>query len=92
MNKVLNKKIRIDWNDAVIYSINNIPSKLAGTVTIGFCVEENKDFVIIKDSKTFSKNNNLKKRFLRIVHFFLNKKKPIYFFIPKGMIEKITEI
>ena len=81
-----NKKIKVYWNDAVFYQKEKgINDGLTKMITNGRLFIENENFIVIKNPKTIKENKSLLFQFLRR---FLSKK-PIYCFIPRGMIKKI---
>ena len=74
-------KIKVVWKDAIVYSSKDkLPTSLPLMETVGFLEKENKTFVIIKDPHTI----NLKKNTLHP-----RGNKPTFYYIPKGMIQKI---
>lgn len=73
------KKIRILWNDAVLYSPKKMAAHLTPLKTIGILEKEDKDFMIVRSPKTIRRTDGTPHP----------EKKPTFYFIPRGMIEKI---
>ena len=82
-----NQKVRVEWNDAVLYSAKNKSwnKKIIPTLmyTYGIFVKKDKNGIIVANPKSFYKKTN--KRSEKEV-----KTSPTFLFIPNGMIEKIT--
>lgn len=75
------KTIEIVWHDAIIFQ-GTPPARLSLEVTEGVFVKEDGGFVIVKNPRT--------KKFRRSAgRFVADRRKPTYFFIPRGMIERI---
>lgn len=77
-----NKKIRILWNDAVLYGPKKMVEKLTPLETIGILEKEDEDFLIIKSPKTIRRTDDTSHP----------EKQPTFYFIPRGMIEKIEPV
>lgn len=77
-----NKKIRILWSDAVLYGPKKMTEKLTPLETIGILEKEDEDFVVIRSPKTIRRADNTSHP----------DKQPTFYFIPRGMIEKIEPI
>lgn len=75
-------KIKIIWNDAVLLSPNIKTKKLSKMETTGVLLKEEKDFFVISKPKTCNIGNKQKHP----------KKQPAFYFIPKGMIERVENI
>lgn len=89
MGNFLGKKVKVEWRDAVFYSEGYLPKSLTKMITLGILEKHESDYILIKNPKTFRKDISLYQRIRKIFNL---KKQPTYFFIPKGMIEKITDI
>lgn len=83
------KKIRIFWEDAVIYErpLNRGAFSLLKRITEGEVFKEGNDFIVIKDPATMNYNRDLKQ-----YEPFVAERKITFFFIPKGMIKKTEMI
>jgi hypothetical protein len=78
----MNKEKTIKWVDAVAYyNLNEMPHKLKEKETIGKVIEENNDFIIIKNPKTKNYNPNNHRGISE------RQKTPTFLYIPKGMIK-----
>lgn len=81
------KKIKVFWEDAVIYG----PSHgnkfyLSEKITVGEVVMEDSDFIVLKDPETKAYRRD--KKDWAMVY---TDKKTTFFCIPKGMIKKIDK-
>ena len=74
--------IKIIWNDAVLLSPRVKTRKLSKMETTGFLLKEEKDFFIISKPKTRKIDTNQK----------YPEAQPTFYFIPKGMVEKVERI
>lgn len=86
------QKIKIYWHDAVIYSHGDIPTDLPLKITCGNLVKESKEFIIVEnpDTKIINAKQILSKKVIRM--FIAKNKKQTFFFIPRGMIQKIERV
>lgn len=78
-NSLVKRNVRIWWNDAALYSPKNKIMELTRLETVGIVEKEDAHFIIIKNPKTIRCSNGT-------AH---PKETPTYYFIPRGMIEKI---
>lgn len=80
MNK--GQKVKIKWTDASTFSPKRKDIALSPMETVGIVERDEKDYLIIKDPKT--------------INLLTNKKHPgqdpTFYFIPKGMIERVKII
>jgi hypothetical protein len=85
------QKVKVVWQDAVIFGSDNIPTKLAIRETRGYLLKEDKNYILIAKPKTDKPNQS---KLIKVLNFLktCRQKKPTYFFIPRGMILKIKKI
>lgn len=76
------RKVRILWSDAVLYGPKKIVEQLTPLETIGILEKEEENFLIIKSPKTVRRTDGTSHP----------DKVPTFYFIPRGMIEKIEFI
>ncbi|MEX2410132.1 MAG: hypothetical protein WD607_01965 [Candidatus Paceibacterota bacterium] len=82
----MNKVKTIKWLDAVsYYNLKEMPNKLIEQKTTGEVVEENNDYIVIKDPKTKDYNPNSHRGITE------KEKDPTFLFIPKGMIKSVED-
>lgn len=74
----MRNKIKVIWNDAVLLSPNTKTKKLSKMETVGFLTEESDNFFIVSEPKTINIETRQKHP----------KKRPAFYFIPKGMVER----
>lgn len=74
--------IRVQWNDAVLYSPKNRVTELTPMETTGILEREEEHFIIIRNPKTVRRTDGTSHP----------DKQPTFYFIPRGMIEKIERI
>lgn len=89
MKKIRTKKIKVFWDDAIIYSYKSIKKdgrSLSKKITIGNLIKETSKYIIIKSPTVLTFNDTKK--------IYMQKENSDYsfFFIPKGMIKKIEYI
>ncbi|MCK6463007.1 MAG: hypothetical protein L6Q29_04315 [Candidatus Pacebacteria bacterium] len=75
-------KVKIIWNDAVIYTPDSKPEELSKMETVGFLEKESEEFLIISKPETHKISTGKKHP----------EKQPYFYFIPKGMVEKIEHL
>ncbi|HQT82990.1 MAG TPA: hypothetical protein PLW99_02480 [Candidatus Paceibacterota bacterium] len=76
------EEVRVRWNDAVLYGPKNKVDRLTAMETIGILEKEDGDFIIIRSPKNIRRADNT----------FHPEKNPMFYFIPRGMIEKIEPV
>jgi hypothetical protein len=74
--------LKISWNDTKVFSPRNAEVRISQMQTTGVLEVENKNFYIIRDPKTI--NTKTKKKH--------PEQQPTFYFIPKGMVVKVTKI
>lgn len=82
--KKINKFVKVFWEDALIYKESPRQLKLIRKMTAGELIKETVSYLIIKNPVT-GKYNEKEKIYLPTVN-----SKHTFFFIPKGMIIKIS--
>lgn len=86
MGKLLKKKVKVHWSDAVIYKASSIKNPVpTSKITEGVLTKKSKGFVILGNPHTINQKN--KKRNSREI-----KRKATFLFIPHGMITKIEHL
>ncbi len=89
-----NNKIRIYWDDAVIYKRNYgeqfpKPTKM---LTYGRLVRETRDYMMVANPLTEQYSSELKEFVPKPNVMGKELKEATFFYIPKGMITKITPL
>lgn len=74
------KKIKVLWNDAVIYKPHHPPKGLSRMETVGILFKEDESYLIIKSPRT----HNIETR-----KAHPENKRPTFFFIPKKLVISI---
>jgi hypothetical protein len=83
MNNLLNKKVKVHWNDAVIYKASSVKNpRPTAKVTKGVIVKESQEGIVVGDP--YTTNEETGERDSREM-----EKKATFLFIPHGMIKKI---
>lgn len=83
MNKNNLRKVRIVWQDAISYRTGDkIPHSISIFETIGLLAKEDGDYVVIEKPITINTRTGIN----------YPDKQPTFYFIPRGMIEKIEYI
>lgn len=76
------RKVKIKWNDVSVFSPRKKEIALSPMETIGLIERDEEDYLIVKNPKTTNLLTNKKHP----------ERDPYFYFIPKGMIERVDFI
>lgn len=84
--RINKEKIKIYWDDAVIYKNITIEPLLSKRITIGEFVKKDKNYIVVKNPTT-SMYDIKTKKYIQIY----KDNKQTFFYVPNGMIVKIEK-